>query len=149
MTMRIAAVLVVSLSLSLASSCSIGPCTLIGCQNTVTIVLTPEMRSAFVVNEPVNAKSCIGTDCQTAVLTNTGGGGSSSSTNPALTLGPNNGDIIQSFSTRLSGAQRVTLELTKNGADAGTADVSGVMFTDFSPNGPGCGPTCQGVSISL
>lgn len=145
--MRIAtAVLAVSM---LGSSCLSGPCTAIGCLNSVTFTLTSTMQQAFVVNEGVTVKVCIGTDCQTGVLTNTGNGGSSSSTNPELSLNPGTGEVVRTFTTRLSGAQDVSIELTKNGNVVGADMRTGVTFTDFRPNGPACPPVCQGVKVTL
>ena len=120
------------------TSCS-GPCTLIGCLNELTFGLGPAAQH-FGLNEAVQVKACVGTQCATETVTATAAG-SSSSSGTSLRLG--SGTLAFNFGAAVSGSQTVSIELTKNGAVVFTDSRDGVAFISSQPNGPGCSPTCQ------
>lgn len=142
------ALVVLLFSLGLTSCGVPGACTLIGCNNTVAFKLTNAALQQFVPGEAVSVKACLGTVCQTGTVTNENNG-SSSSTNPALLFDATTSLLSMSFTNTVTGAQDVSLELSKGGSIFLSDQRSGVTLTENRPNGPLCAPVCQGVTITL
>lgn len=141
--LRIVIMLFAALALS---SCS-GPCTLIGCSNVVRFQLG-NAEQHFGLDEPVLVKACAGTQCaEETVTSNSIGSTASSSTGPAIML--SSGTLFFTFNAPVSGAVTVSLELRKNGAVVFGTTRDEVSFSTFQPNGPGCAPVCQQVTVSL
>lgn len=127
------------------SSC-VGPCTLIGCVDSVTFQLGTAVQQ-FGVNEAVTVKACIGTNCVNEVVTRTDSSGAFGSA--AFTVGTD-GTLSCRFNTSPGpGPQTVTLQLTRNGNVVLDQTREGVPFTESHPNGPACSPTCRTASITL
>jgi hypothetical protein len=139
--------LLVGLVLALAPSCA-GPCTLIGCNNAVTWKLTTAALQQFGPGEAVTVKACLGSTCSTGTVTRESDG-SSTSTDAALMLNASSGTVSFTFAKTVSGAQAVSLELSKASTVFLSDQRNGVTLMERFPNGPACGPACQSATIAL
>ena len=137
-------VVVVSL-FAVLSGCRV--CTAIGCVNSVTFQLGAAAQH-FRVDEPVEVSACVGTQCVTETVTVVSAGGSQTSTGGAVFFGTD-GSLEVRFNTSVTGAQTVTLKLTKMGTVVLDQSRGGVTFSTFEPNGAGCQPICQTATVAL
>ncbi|MFZ5438757.1 MAG: hypothetical protein ACOZQL_02050 [Myxococcota bacterium] len=136
-------VMVVSLLVSL-SAC--GVCTAVGCQNSLGFQLGAAAQQ-FGVDEPVEVRACVGTQCATETLTKRADNGQTS-TGSALFLDPS-GVLVFTFTGTVSGAQTVSLRLTRGGSVVLDQTKEAVPFSTLQPNGPVCPPTCHQANVTL
>jgi hypothetical protein len=129
-------------SVVLLSACP-GPCTLIGCTNAVTFQLGVAVQQ-FGVDEAVQVRACVGSECTTEVVTKPSEPGAFGS--QSFLVGT---DGTLRFSFVGSIADTVSLELRKNGNVVVSESRSGVTFGKSNPNGPGCEPTCRTATVVL
>lgn len=124
-----------------------GVCTAVGCFNSVTFQLGAAAQH-FGADQPVEVRACVGTQCVTETVTKLADGSQTSTGAGAVFVGTD-GSVHVQFGTSVTGAQTVSLKLTKMGTVVLDQSKDGVSFSTIQPNGPLCAPTCQTATVTL
>ena len=142
-----------SLGVMLFSGCGMVPhaCTEIGCTSGVTFELGAQ-SALFELDQPVQVRACIESDCTVDTVTaTTGGSGFFSSTQGHFELDLMNDRLIYRTQNAQigEGPKTVSLELTREGTAVLDEARANVIFDRLQPNGPGCEPVCWNTTVTL
>jgi hypothetical protein len=122
-----------------------GCCTTKACVGGITFQLGPA-ADEFVIGEPVTVRACLDAECTDETLTRT----STDAVAQSATMVQFGQTLFFEPPAGITaGTHTISLELTRGGSVVLNVVKEMVVAEGFAPNGPTCGGSCIGATVSL